>query len=117
MSGAGQSDRCVQRGIANGRKINKKKTHYTIEELRKVVHLEGLGTDIWDPAGYDNVTFDGIYSMTLQDLQAALGRFRGIRGSMFLWRAAQETPDGHAVRRASVSVFHHFSALREQGVS
>ncbi len=50
-----------------------KKTHYTIEELRKIVRLEDLGTDIWEPAGDGKVTCDGVYNMTLEDLQAAVG--------------------------------------------
>lgn len=50
-----------------------KKTHYTIEELRKIVRLEDLGTDIWEPAEYGEVTCGGTYDMTLEDLQTAIG--------------------------------------------
>ncbi|MEE0954202.1 MAG: hypothetical protein U0L49_00130 [Eubacterium sp.] len=50
------------------------KTHYTREELRKIVRLEDLGTDIWEPAEYDQVTCDGIYNITLEDLRTAINK-------------------------------------------
>lgn len=50
-----------------------KKNNYTIEELRRIVRLENLGSDIWEPAEYGEVTCEGTYDMTLDDLQTALG--------------------------------------------
>lgn len=49
-----------------------KKKQYTVEELRKIVRLEDLGSDIWHPAKKGKIKFEGIYTITLDDLETAL---------------------------------------------
>lgn len=49
-----------------------KKRHYNLKELRKIVRIEDLGTEIWDADIHDNITCDGVYCMTLDDIQTAL---------------------------------------------
>jgi hypothetical protein len=49
-----------------------KKKEYSVEDLRKIVRLEDLGSAIWEPADPDQVTCQGTYDMTLDDLQTAL---------------------------------------------
>lgn len=49
-----------------------KKKQYSVEELRKIVRLEDLGSDIWHPAKKGQIKFEGIYTMTLDDLETAL---------------------------------------------
>ena len=50
----------------------KKKTHYTTEDIRKILRLTDRGADIWHPAEAGDITFDGVYHVTLHDLRAAL---------------------------------------------
>ena len=50
----------------------KEKTHYTTNELRKIVRMEDIGSEIWCPDVMDKITFDGIYNITSEDLQASL---------------------------------------------
>ena len=49
-----------------------KKKQYSVEDLRKIVRLEDLGSDIWHPAKKGQIKFEGIYTMTLDDLETAL---------------------------------------------
>ena len=49
-----------------------KKKQYSVEDLRKIVRLEDLGSDIWHPAKKGKIKFEGIYTMTLDDLETAL---------------------------------------------
>lgn len=49
-----------------------KKKQYSVEDLRKIVRLEDLGSDIWHPAKKGQIKFEGIYTITLDDLETAL---------------------------------------------
>lgn len=49
-----------------------KKTYYSVEDLKKIVRLEELGSELWNPADREELTFEGMYEITLEDMQAAL---------------------------------------------
>ncbi len=51
-----------------------RKITYTLEELRKIVRMEDLGSEIWEAAEEKDIICDGVYDITLDDIEAALNR-------------------------------------------